>query len=328
MPRLSIAARWCCELKEKIAMNVLFDSKISEAKRREQLYQGSVFVYSPSPAALKFCKFAQDLVEEAFQPNDPRKIQEHILVERCVEILADLKPKFIHHRQSKELIKRLLAERGCDLEKTYFDVPRLRTAFPSDYLASGIAYAFHPHRDTWYSAPFSQVNWWMPVYDIYPENSMAFHPRYWGEAAVNSSNTYNYYEWNRKSRGNAAQHVKADTRVQPRTEVSLDPDPTVRVIANPGGVMLFSAAQLHSTVPNTCDLTRYSIDFRTVHLDDVWNKCGAPNIDSAATGTTLRDYLRGTDFTPLPEDAVALYFDGTEAEFTASPTAAVVEQKS
>ena len=84
--------------------------------------------------------------------------------------------------------------------------------------------------------------------------------------------------------------------------------------------MLFSAAQLHSTVPNTCGVTRYSIDFRTVHLDDVWNKCGAPNIDSAATGTTMRDYLKGTDFTHLPEEVVALYFDGTEADFVPSPS--------
>jgi len=123
--------------------------------------------------------------------------------------------------------------------------------------------------------------------------------------------------------------VKADTRIQPRPEVPLAPDPQVRVVANVGGVMLFSSAQLHSTVPNTAGLTRYSIDFRTVHLDDVWHKCGAPNIDSASTGTTLRDYIRASDFTPIPEKAVELYFDGTEAEFTASPTGAPAkEQKS
>ncbi len=51
-----------------------------------------------------------------------------------------------------------------------------------DYLTSGIAYAFHPHRDTWYSAPFNQINWWMPVYDIRPDNAMAFHLRYWDRA--------------------------------------------------------------------------------------------------------------------------------------------------
>lgn len=305
-------------------MNIYNDSKLDDERRRKELYRGAVFMYSPTPASTKFCEFARGLVEEVFPANDPRKIQDKMEVEQCVKILADLKPRFIHHPKSKELIQALLAERGCDLEKTYFDVPRLRTAFPSDYLSSGIAYAFQPHRDTWYSAPFSQINWWMPIYDVCADNIMAFHPRYWNEALPNNSSTYNYYEWNRTSRQNAAQHVKTDTRVQPHALVSLDPDPQVRVVAGAGGLMIFSAAQLHSTVPNTSGLTRYSIDFRTVHLDDVWSKCGAPNVDSAATGTTLRDYRRGTDLAQLPDDAVALYFDGTEGEFTPSPTMAPV----
>jgi ectoine hydroxylase-related dioxygenase (phytanoyl-CoA dioxygenase family) len=215
----------------------------------------------------------------------------------------------------------ILAERGCDLERTYFDVPRLRTAFPSDYLSSGIAYAFHPHRDTWYSAPFSQVNWWMPVYDVCADNIMAFHPKYWDSAVRNSSDSYNYYEWNRTSRQNAAQHVKADTRVQPRAQVPVEQNPQLRVVASVGGAMLFSAAQLHSTVPNTSGITRYSIDFRTVHLDDVLGKRGAPNVDSASTGTTMGDYMRGTDLAHLPESAMALYLDGTESEHARPPSA-------
>ncbi|MGB7435932.1 MAG: hypothetical protein WBR26_00320 [Candidatus Acidiferrum sp.] len=302
-------------------MNLFFDPQMDENKRRQELYRGSIFVYSPSPSALKLCTFARELVEEAFHPYDPRKVHETMPVEKCVEILAELKPRFIHHPKSKEFITGMLAEHGCDQEKTYFDVPRLRTAFPSDYLASGIAYAFHPHRDVWYSAPMSQINWWMPVYEIYPENSMAFHPRYWDEAVRNNSNTYNYYAWNRHSRQNAAQHVKADAREQPRPQVPLHPDPQLRVVARVGGVMLFSAAQLHSTVPNTCGITRFSVDFRTVHLDDVWAKAGAINIDSAATGTTMRDYIRATDYTGLPDEAVVLYNDGTEVEFVPSPTA-------
>ncbi len=319
----STLASWCCSaVRVRCKVNLFCDSKLDDAKRREELYRGSIFVYSPSPSALKLCEFAGELIEGAFHPHDPRRVQDHIPVEKCVEILADLKPRFIHHPRSKELIRGLLAERGCDLEKTYFDVPRLRTAYPSNYLASGIAYAFHPHRDTWYSAPFSQVNWWMPVFDICAENSMAFHPRYWSEAVRNTSDGYNYYQWNRNSRQSAAQHVKNDTREQPRPMVELAPDPQLRVVAQVGGVMIFSAAQLHSTVPNTCGLTRYSIDFRTVHLDDVWKKSGAPNVDSAATGTTLRDYIRAIDFAQIPEDAVALYYDGTESDFVPSPSSA------
>jgi hypothetical protein len=60
-------------------------------------------------------------------------------------------------------------------------------------------------------------------------------------------------------------------------------------------------------VPNTSGHTRYSIDFRTVHLDDVWARIGAKNVDSACTGTTMRDYVSGVDLTHVPEEAVALY---------------------
>ena len=84
-------------------------------------------------------------------------------------------------------------------------------------------------------------------------------------------------------------------------------DPQVRVVSPVGGILLFSAAQMHSTVPNTSGFTRFSIDFRTVHFDDVETMSGAPNIDSECTGTTLRDYLRGTDLSRLPDGVIAPY---------------------
>lgn len=302
-------------------MNIFVNSTMLDDARRRKLYEGALFVYPPSKHSVEFCNFTQKLIEDAFTPRDPLRLHESLPAEKCAEVLAVLKPRFIHHPKSKRHIQGMLRDFGFDLAKTYFDVPRLRTAFPGDYLKSGIAYAFHPHRDTWYSAPFNQINWWFPVYSICPENAMAFHPRYWDIPVSNSSDTYNYYEWNRTNRLNAAEHVKTDTRPQPRALVDLELEPQVRVVANVGGPLLFSAAHLHSTVPNTAGVTRFSIDFRTVHLDDVWEKRGAPNIDSACTGTTMRDYIRALDFTSLPEAAIARYDDGTEAGFVPSPSA-------
>ena len=84
-------------------------------------------------------------------------------------------------------------------------------------------------------------------------------------------------------------------------------DPQLRIVAKPGGILLFSGSYLHSTVPNTAGIARFSIDFRTVHLDDVVGKIGAPNIDSACTGTTLRDFLCGADLSQIPEELVRPY---------------------
>jgi hypothetical protein len=296
-------------------MNIYVDSKMNDDDRRKELYRGSIFAFSPSPSALSLCKLAEELIADAFGAVDPLRAHENLPAERCAEILGVLKPKFIHHPKAKTLIPEMLRESGCDLGKTYFDVPRLRTAFPGDYLKSGVAYAFHPHRDTWYSAPFCQINWWMPVFDLSSENCMAIHPRYWATPVKNGSSQYNYHKWNLESRHNAAQHIKTDTRVQPRPEEPVELDPQIRLVCKVGGAYLFSAGQLHSTVPNTTNVTRYSIDFRTVHLDDVMGRTGAPNVDSACTGTTMGDYLRGTDLSHLPQGAMALYLDGTESQY-------------
>jgi hypothetical protein len=155
-----------------------------------------------------------------------------------------------------------------------------------------------------------QLNWWLPIYPVDPNNGMGFYPRHFEEPVANNSEIYNYYEWNTKNRASAAQHVKNDTREQPKPQAPVDVV-NLRYVPPPGGIILFSGAQLHETVANTTGVARYSIDFRTVHLDDVRDKRGARNIDPKSTGTTMRDYLRATDLSKLPEELIALYDDGS-----------------
>jgi hypothetical protein len=289
-----------------------FDPILSDDERRSRLYEGGIVILSPTAGSRQLISLGREMLEDAFAPHDPREVHKHRTAEEVAQILSALKPKFIHHPECKKIIPKIMSEHGVGLDSLYFDVPRLRSAYPSSFLSSGIAYAFHPHRDTWYSAPSCQLNWWMPIYPIEPNNSMGFYPRYFREPVKNNSEVYNYYEWNTKNRASAAQHVKSDTREQPKPQQALEPT-TVRYLPPPGGIILFSGAQLHETVANTTDVARYSIDFRTVHLDDVVSRRGAPNVDSRCTGTTMRDYLRATDLAHLPEEAIQLYDDTTAA---------------
>jgi hypothetical protein len=286
---------------------VYIDSTVSEDDRRRRLYEVELFVFSPSQSSAALCQVAREMSEEAFDPHEPEVAQESMSAERYVEILADLKPRFIHDPRCKQLIAGILGELGCDIDKTYLDVPRLRTMAHGEYLKAGLAYQFHAHRDTWFSAPQAQLNWWLPVYPIESDNSMAFHTRYFGEAIKNSSSDYDYEEWNRTGRQQAAKQVKEETRKQPSAEEPLELEPNVRVVPAVGGTLVFSAAHLHSTVPNTTERTRFSIDFRTVNIDDLAEGRGAANVDSACTGTTLRDFLRASDLAPIPEEIVERY---------------------
>jgi hypothetical protein len=291
--------------------SVIVCSAMSDDDRRERLYAGDLFVQGPSPATLAFVEFTRSMVVDAFRPVDPETAQYEMAVEEYAAILATLKPAFIHAEESKRHLRAMLVEQGCDPKLTYFDVPRLRTSTSDDYLTTGIAYAFHPHRDTWYSAPMMQINWWLPIYDVSPDNVVAFHPAYFATAVKNGSDKYNYYRWNRDSRRLAASQIGRDTREQPKPLQPIELDPQIRPVPPVGGMMIFSGAQLHSSVPNRTGRTRISVDLRTVHRADVEAGRGVANVDSRCTGTTMRDYLRVSDLERLPDDVVAPYDEGT-----------------
>jgi hypothetical protein len=228
--------------------------------------------------------------------------------DRLADILIDFKPRFIHHPESIAHVRRIVAALGGDPGSVYADVPKLRTAFPEGGLSTGIAYAFQAHRDTWYCAPPQQVNWWLPIFPAQPENVMEFYPRWFGAAIENDSADYNDYQANVWR-----SHIKdfsggKDTRVHPAPRRPLPPDePRLCLVPPVGGVMLFSGDQLHATVPNRTTSTRYSVDFRTVHLDDVRAGRGAPLADVHCVGTALRDFRRLTDSAELDDADVARY---------------------
>jgi hypothetical protein len=289
---------------------IRFDSPPDDQTRREGVYAGEILVLPPTGSSLEFCDFARSLIAEAFGTLEPQSAQFNLPVEDYARILATLKPKFIHHPESKRLVRGILTDLGCDSSDTYFDVPRMRSSTSDNYLTTGIAYAFHPHRDTWYSAPLCQINWWIPIYAIEASNAMAFHPQYFSNPVPNGSAAYDYQRWNESSRFNAVQHVGKDTREQPKAMVPIEAEPDIRLLPPVGGIIMFSGAQLHSSVPNTSGRTRFSIDFRTVNITDARQLRGAANQDSHCTGTSMPDYLRMSDLEHLPADIIDQYMPG------------------
>jgi hypothetical protein len=60
-------------------------------------------------------------------------------------------------------------------------------------------------------------------------------------------------------------------------------------------------------VPNQTNSARLSIDFRTVHIDDLIAQSGPENVDSRCTGTSVRDYRRLDTGEPLPSEVIGLH---------------------
>lgn len=295
-----------------VTRNILFlDSAHSDDDRRRRIYQGQIYLYSPRQAVLEMVNLARQLIEEAFYPLNPETAQYEMDVKEFEALLNKLKPQFVRSEEGKRIMKRILEEMGCDVEKTYFDLPRMRTATSDNYLTTGIAYSFDAHRDSWFSGPLNQINWWFPIYDVQPENAMVFYPEYFGKHVNNSSYGYNCHEWNAYTKKYLQGQVKEDTRKRPMPLESISQENEMIIIPPVGSMIVFSGTHLHASIPNFSGRTRFSIDFRTVHLDDVRNHVGAPNVDNYCKGTIMRDFIHPTTFELLPPELIQEYENGT-----------------
>jgi hypothetical protein len=300
------------------------DPARSDDALRKLLYSGDVIIKTNLPSVGKFVEFTRHELAVAFAPHDPQHVHEVLGPAEIASILAVWKPQFIHNETSKALTRAIIIEAGFDPERTHFDVPKPRTAYPVGHLTTGIAYAFPWHRDTWYGASQSQINWWFPIWEPKPDNAMAFDLPSFDRAVPNDSHTLNYYQAN-KDRLNAAQYVKSDLRARPGA-LNWHPASEFIPILSPGAIILFSGSQLHKTIPNTSGLSRYSVDFRTIDRLDVEAGVGAPAHDVNCTGTALRDFVgvasgeridenlaRQVEGAPPPDDAI-LVFDSEIAK--------------
>lgn len=117
---------------------IYYDAQLTDDERRKLIFEGQLVAYSPREHSLALVGHARKLIEEAFAPLDPETAQYHMPVEQYAEVLGKLKPHFIHHPESKKHLKGLLAEMGADPEKTYFDVPKMRSSTSDNYLRIGV----------------------------------------------------------------------------------------------------------------------------------------------------------------------------------------------
>jgi hypothetical protein len=286
--------------------SILIDPDIPAAELRRRLYDGDLVIRTTLPALEEFVAYLRAELTELFAPHDPEHVHEHIDPAEMAEILGVWKPRWIHAERSRALVREIIAEAGFDPEYTHYDVPKPRTSFPAGHLTTGIAFAFPWHRDVWYSAPAQQINWWLPVFPVRETNAMGFDLASFGRAVPNSSDQFDYYE-NNSRRLNTARSVGKERQARPgatghTAAVDVIPLPA------PGQILLFSGAQLHTSIPNTSGLARYSVDFRTVDTRDLVARRGATLADAYCTGTAIRDFVSVKDETRFDEGFVRELF--------------------
>jgi hypothetical protein len=293
-------------------MTVFVDPAMPADALRQTLYDGNLVVLTRLGAVADFVEYTRGQLAELFRPHDPEHAHEHFDPAEMAKILGSWKPSFIHSDLSKKLVRGIITEAGLPAEYTHYDLPKPRTSFPVGHLTTGVAFAFPWHRDVWYSAPAQQLNWWLPIFAAREDNAMSFDLPSFDRQVPNSSGSFDYYE-NNARRLTTAASVTKERQARPG---ALDHKAAhdLVVLPAPGAVLLFSGAQLHTSIPNTSGRARYSVDFRTVDARDLLAGRGAPLVDVHCTGTAIRDFHNVADGSAFDEQTVTELFGAPPAD--------------
>jgi len=165
-----------------------------------------------------------------------------------------------------------------------WDCLRLRAVSPGGHLIPAAANAYTAHRDTWYANPQCQINLWMPLHDVTPADSFGFYADYLTRPVANDSEQFDYADLVRQGGFGAR-----TTAVYPKLLEALPVGPEAFELES-AGLLFFSAAHLHQTLPNRTERTRFSVDLRLVHVEDHAAGLGTPNVDNRSRGEALADY--------------------------------------
>jgi hypothetical protein len=287
-------------------MNIVIDPGVPSDELRRTLYAGHLVILTRLQALRDFVDYTRAELTELFAPYDPEHVHEHIDPAEMAKILSVWKPRYIHSDKSKKLVRAVIEEAGFSAEETHYDLPKPRTSFPQGHLNSGVAFAFPWHRDTWYSAPAQQINWWLPIFPVRDNNAMSFDLASFDQAVPNTSDGFDYYQ-NNASRLTTATGVTREAQARPGA-IDHQPAQELIILPAPGEVLLFSGNQLHASIPNTSGRTRFSVDFRIVSVPDLLAGRGALLVDAYCTGTAVRDFVNVADESRFDEDTVVKLF--------------------
>ncbi len=264
---------------------------LEDGTRRGSVYGGDLLVFKDVPPLREFCAFADALIREAFETEDPVRAQFGLGRDEYLSRVEALQRRFRKDDAAKELFLAALGHVGVDLRRTSWDWLYLRVSPHGDEHAGRRTAKLGFHRDTWSSNVYAQTNWWAPIYPITAGRTIAFYPAYWDEPLKNTSREWDLEEI--RAGGSSAPVVPGPTE-------TVDTASELRPVIEPGDLLCFSGAHLHASVPNTTGVARFSVEVRTVDTGDAADGRGAPNVDGEAPRVASGWFRSVGDGTPLP----------------------------
>ncbi|MFK7767827.1 MAG: hypothetical protein AB8B55_11440 [Mariniblastus sp.] len=267
---------------------------------RESLYAGDIYLASANEASFHFVKEVSVLIENELG-GDYRSAHETYSDDAFFEKIGRLRKQIYTSLPFHSLVNHVISSLGFDLNSQAYDPARIRVVSHNGHLTPAAAPVYYGHRDTWYSNPQAMITWWVPLHDVRAEDSFRFYPDYFSRVVQNDSEIFDFDAWTSKDQKKRIGWQNKDTgktAQYPSLQQGVSGN-SVPVIAKAGEILLFSGQHLHQTQQNSTGETRFSLDFRTVDLNDSKNGIGAINVDNRSTGSSLVQFIRPINSTTV-----------------------------
>jgi hypothetical protein len=128
------------------------------------------------------------------------------------------------------------------------------------------------HRDTWFGAPFHQLNLWAPLYPYPARSGLVLLPRLFSRSLRN--NTEGFDVW----------RAQLGYAVGPMCLDEVDGSDEIHADLSVGELMVFSANHFHGTGVNPGPASRISVELRLTCEEDRQNGVRSPNVDFHGAG--------------------------------------------
>jgi hypothetical protein len=262
---------------------------------RLRIFAGDVFLKPGGSASMALVSRVVHLMQERLETDDVRKAHLKWSAEEMFNRIGALRRTVYLESEFHDRVRDVAEESGFSPDRVAFDPIRLRVVQPGGHRNPLAAPVYFPHRDTWYAHSQSMIVWWLPLHDLIPEETFVFYPDHLNQAVANDSEIFDYAEWIKDGPALKIGWQNRDSGVTARYPGSLEasmPERAEGFSCRAGENLIFSGAHYHKTLPHDLDQTRFSLDFRIVHLDDAQAGRGAPNADNRSRGSTLADYVQ------------------------------------
>jgi hypothetical protein len=260
----------------------------------ERLYHGEVFLLPANPASLRAAEAINALLVEVFGDN-PREVHTRLDDRAFFEGTGSIRRVLFYDRHFHALTREVIAAAGFDPDEVAYDPMRLRAIKHDGHSNPRASPVYYAHRDTWYGHPQSMVTWWIPLDDLDTHETFVFYPAFFAREVPNDSEIFDYRDWIKEGpdlRIGWQQRDAGLTARYPQVTEVFDPGPELGFSCQRGQNLLFAGSQFHRTLPQDSGLTRFSVDFRLVHLGHHASGLGAPNADNRSRGSALKDYIQ------------------------------------